>query len=181
MPTVTFKGRGWDTESGRGDMTRGNSVVVLSEHSIIDPHGKTKKLTCSCQPHLASSHLCRRCKCGKGGKPCVAVSCGCLGRRGWAQTRITLGSASDPSDATPSPAPVVSEVAAAQEWDAIHEDESRDGQTGKGIGRCDAESERDELEDDSRSCAFFGSNHGSHSSMSDVEVGEIEDMFSEGL
>ena len=79
MPEVRFQGRGWDTDSGQGYLSPENSVVVLSEHCIIDPNGKTKKLTCSCSRELAPTRKCRSCKCAKRGKPCVAIACGCKG------------------------------------------------------------------------------------------------------
>ena len=79
MPEVRFKGRGWDTGSGQGCLSLENSVVVLSEHCITDPNGRTKKLTCSCSRELAPTRRCRSCKCAKRGKPCVAIACGCKG------------------------------------------------------------------------------------------------------
>lgn len=41
MRHVRFRSRSWDTFSGSDDITHGNSVVVLSEHSIVDTDGKT--------------------------------------------------------------------------------------------------------------------------------------------
>lgn len=74
MPRVSFKGRGLDPVSGECDVTRGNSVIALSEDSTFDPSRKTGKLVCGCKPHLGATHECRTCECARHGKPCVAVS-----------------------------------------------------------------------------------------------------------
>ena len=34
LPNIDFKGRGWDTETGKGDLSPVTSVVVLSEHCV---------------------------------------------------------------------------------------------------------------------------------------------------
>ena len=99
MPEERFKRRGWDTESGQGYLSPENSVVVLSEDCIIDPNGKAKKLTCSCNRELAPKRKCRSCKCAKRGKPCVAITCGCKGFCGRAAGGpVTLAPEAPPPD-----------------------------------------------------------------------------------
>lgn len=45
MPDVTCRGRGRDTESGEGKLTGKNAIVLLSEHWVSVPNGKTRKMT----------------------------------------------------------------------------------------------------------------------------------------
>ena len=90
--------------SGQGYLSPENSVVVLSEHCIIDPNGKTKKLTCSCSRELAPARKCRSCKCAKRGRPCVAIACGCKGLCGRAAGGpVTLAPEASPPDSQSTP------------------------------------------------------------------------------
>ena len=53
MPPIRFKDRGWDTDSGKGQITKSNVVVVLSERCQIDAQGHITKLICGCNPDKA--------------------------------------------------------------------------------------------------------------------------------
>ena len=83
MPHVEFKGRGWNTASGKvGEaVTHDNIVLNLSEHAYIDNTGKTKNLVCGCNPDASKKHKCRRtCTCARLGKGCHPILCGCKGQ-----------------------------------------------------------------------------------------------------
>ena len=46
MPRLEFKGRDWDTESGKVKITKSKVVVVVSEHCHVNENGKLKTLVC---------------------------------------------------------------------------------------------------------------------------------------
>ena len=69
MLPIRFKDRGWDTDSGKGQITKSNVVVVLSKHCQVDAKGNTKKLTCGCKPEKAPGRKCMgTCSCWRRGK-----------------------------------------------------------------------------------------------------------------
>ena len=161
-------------------MTAANSVVVLSEHSIICPKGKTKTFICKCNPELAPHHKCSRCICGRRRKTCVAISCKCQGRCATTEARVTIAPTSQPPQVTSPHALRGSEVSA-HEGDSIADDEAMDGCAGADDRRRYGDSERDGWEDECRSCASAGSHADTDSVVSDVEVGRLEDFFNDGL
>ena len=69
MPPIRFKDRDWDTDSGKGQITKSSVVVVLSEHYLIYAKGNTKKLTCGWNPEKAPERKCMgTCSCWRRGK-----------------------------------------------------------------------------------------------------------------
>ena len=105
MPRLEFKGRGWDTESGTGELTKSNVVVVVSEHCHINANGKVKKLICGCNPDLAAERGCKgNCSCWRRRqKLCSPEACGCKGRCGRVKADAE---ASDPTAAQAHHGPV---------------------------------------------------------------------------
>ena len=97
MPRLEFKGRGWDTKSGKGEITKSNVVVVVSEHCHINANGKVKKLVCGCNPDLAVERGCKgNCSCWRRReKLCSSQACSCKGRCG----RVEAGAEASPSAA----------------------------------------------------------------------------------
>lgn len=69
-------------EDGRPNLSSETSVIVLSEHGVIDLTSRTKKPRCTCNENLALITKCRSYKCAKREKLCVAIGCGCRGRCG---------------------------------------------------------------------------------------------------
>lgn len=101
---MQFKGKGWDTDSGRGDSTKDSVVFVLSEHCHIDAKGKLKKSVCGCNPATAPTRKCKgACSCWKRGqKRCSPDACRCKGLSG--RVKVALeGEAPAPAEPNGNP------------------------------------------------------------------------------
>lgn len=100
LPHVTSWGRDRNIVSGEGEPTDENAVVFLSQCFTIGPNGKSRKMICQRGSVLASRQAFRGYTCGKRGKPCVAVRCGCHGLCGRVATQGSPALTTESSDPT---------------------------------------------------------------------------------